>query len=180
MDRSTWPRVLCRSIGRQARARLPPALVRLARAVAFRGPSDDNANRDGNRRGARRLGSQRSLHFPGLVFLPNRLADKKFPSFGHRRKKFPRSWDPDSPGRDTWFPAAEEDRVFSCPFDPKCVATMSHAASVHKHSLGILEQLFNNSFRFAPVSDFGIDHIVISIIGADHAAGANCDGYSRI
>src|SRR4029453_7740574 len=59
--------------------------------------------------------------------------------------------------------------VPSYAFGSKGVATVRHAARMHKRSLGILQQLFNNRFRFASVHDLGIDHVVICIVSAEHA-----------
>jgi hypothetical protein len=66
----------------------------------------------------------------------------------------------------------EEVPVLSYAFDSKSVATARHAAHVHERSLGILQQLFNNRFRFASIHDLGIDYVVICIVSAAHATVA--------
>ena len=62
--------------------------------------------------------------------------------------------------------------MLSYAFDSEGVATVRHAACMYKRSLGILQQLFNNRFRFASVDDLGIDHVLIRIISAEHATVA--------
>src|ERR1041385_9172650 len=92
-------------------------------------------------------------------------AGRKSPWYALRYKKFLRNSRRDLRVRDTSFPAAEEVRVFSCAFDSKSITTVRHAARIHKCSLRIAQQHFNNGFWFVSVSDFGIDHVVARIVG---------------
>src|SRR5882724_1430083 len=97
---------------------------------------------------------------------------RKFRWYALRCKKFLQNWRRDSRARDTSFPAAEEVQAFSCAFDSKSITTPRHAPSIHKCSLRISQQLFNNRFRFASVRDLGIDHIVTDVVSTEHATAA--------
>src|SRR4029453_2000388 len=116
-----------------------------------------------------RLDLRKNRHSRAPAFSPYKLAGKIFLSCAPRRKISLRSSGHDSPMRDTSFRMAEEVPVLSYAFDSEGVATVRHAARMHKRSLGILQQLFNNRFRFASVRDLGIDHVVVCIVRAEHA-----------
>src|SRR5438132_5638172 len=62
--------------------------------------------------------------------------------------------------------------LYSCALDSKSITTVRHAARIHKCSLRILQQLFNNPFWFASVGDFGIDHVVICVVSTEGATSA--------
>src|SRR4029453_8831452 len=116
-----------------------------------------------------RLELRKNRHSRVPAFSPYKLAGKIFLSCAPRRKISLRSSGRDSPMRDTSFRMAEEVPVLSYAFDSESVTTVRHAANVHERSLGILQELFNNRFRFASVRDLGIDHVVICIVSAEHA-----------
>ena len=107
-----------------------------------------------------------------MAFSPCMSAGRKSPWCALRCKKFLQNSRRDSRARDTSFPAAEEVRVFSCAFDSKSITTVRHTARIHKCSLGILQQLFNNRFWFASVRDLGIDHTVTGVVSTEHATSA--------
>ena len=62
--------------------------------------------------------------------------------------------------------------MFSCTLDSKSVTTAGYAARIHKCSLRILQQLFNNRFRFVYVRNLGIDHVVTCIVSTERATSA--------
>src|SRR5207244_11157883 len=62
--------------------------------------------------------------------------------------------------------------LYSCALDSKSVTPARHAARIHKCSLRILQQLFNNRFRFVSVRDLGIDHVVTCIVSTERATSA--------
>src|SRR5206468_1806709 len=165
MDRSRARPVPCPSAVRPARAPLPRADARSVSADARLDRAGGSANKADNRFPERRLMLQKNRRFRVPVFLPSMWAGRKFRSCGRRCKKFLRSSRRDSRVRDTSFPAAEVVRVFSCALDSKSITTACHAARIHKYSLQILQQLFNNRFWFASVSNLGIDHVVARIVG---------------
>src|SRR6266516_5985953 len=62
--------------------------------------------------------------------------------------------------------------LYSCALDSKSITTARYAARIHKCSLRILQQLFNNRFWFASVRDLGIDHVVTCIVSTERATSA--------
>src|SRR5439155_19791601 len=70
--------------------------------------------------------------------------------------------------RDTWSQRAEEVPSLSYAFDLHCVTAVAHAADLEKCNVRVLQEFFNDSFRFGSVCDLGIDHIVLGIVGANH------------
>src|SRR2546423_11923210 len=63
-------------------------------------------------------------------------------------------------------------RALSYAFDSKGVTTTGNAARLHESSLRIFEQLFNNRFRFLAVHHLSVDHVMIGVVSAEHAASA--------
>src|SRR5207249_4756297 len=145
-------------------------IVRSTAADASPGPSDCSANRVGNRRAMLHSGSQKNRHSRAPAFLRNKSGGKKFRLSAPRHKKFLRNWNRDLPARDTSFQVEEEDRVLSYAFDGEGVTTMTDAASMHKCSLGIFQQFFNNRFRFGAICDFRVNQVEICVVGAKHAS----------
>jgi hypothetical protein len=54
----------------------------------------------------------------------------------------------------------EEVLAFSYALNPKGVTTASYTSRIHKCSLRVLQQLFNDRFRRSAIYDFGVDHVV--------------------
>src|SRR2546429_1966451 len=154
------------------RAPLPRAGVRSISADVCPDPLDGSADKDDSRHATLHSALRKNRHSRALVFSPSKWAGKKFQSCERRRKRFPQSSDRDSPGRDTSFRTEEEVLVFSCAFDPERVTTAVCTACIHKRSLGILQQRFNDCLRFVSIYWFGIDHVVICIVSAEDAAAA--------
>src|SRR2546428_918760 len=159
------------------RAPLPRAGVRSISADVCPDPLDGSANRDDSRHATPHSALRKNRHSRALVFSPSKWAGKKFQSCERRRKRFPQSSDRDSPMRDTSFRMEEEVLVFSYAFDSERVATARHAARMHKRSLGILQQLFNNRFGLVrPVHHFCVDHIELRIVSSHDASLAKVGG----
>src|SRR5438046_280468 len=160
MDRSPSPKALYPLAVRRGRVRLPRATARSIAASVCPDPSDDSANKDDSPHVKPHSASQKNRHSHVPVFLPCTLAGRKFLWCARRQKRCLRSSDHDRPTRDTSFRMEEEVRVLSYPFDPERVTTAVCTACIHKHSLGILQQRFNDRLRFASIYWFGIDHVV--------------------
>src|SRR5436190_1046280 len=115
---------------------------------------------------------RKNRHSRAPVFLPCTLAGRKSRSYARQQKKSLQNSSRDSPKRDTSFRREEEVRALSYPFDPERVTTAVCATCIHKRSLGILQQRFNDRLRFASIYRFGIDHVVFRSISAEDAAAA--------
>ena len=60
--------------------------------------------------------------------------------------------------------------MFSHVFDGKRITTVRDATSMHKCSLGIVEEVFNHDFRRGAVRDLRVDDSIVTVVSTKNAA----------